>query len=144
VVSKRRNWNAFAGFLLGVAGIVVYFALVLTQDPALHRFLQTPLPNLAMIVLGLSLSIAGVRQALRGTHRGRVVAPVLALLNVGFAGLFGWYLFSYSYRMPAAARAPVVGSVAPDFALRDQRGNEVRLSSLRGRPVVLVFYRGHW
>lgn len=33
-----------------------------------------------------------------------------------------------------------VGAIAPDFTLRDQDGNAVTLSSLRGRNVVLVFY----
>ena len=32
------------------------------------------------------------------------------------------------------------GQEAPDFALADQDGNEVRLSSLRGKRVVLYFY----
>jgi peroxiredoxin len=32
------------------------------------------------------------------------------------------------------------GTPAPDFALRDQEGNEVRLSDLRGRKVVIAFY----
>ena len=35
-----------------------------------------------------------------------------------------------------------VGAVAPDFSLPDQDGNTVRLSDLRGRNVVLVFYPG--
>jgi mycoredoxin-dependent peroxiredoxin len=33
-----------------------------------------------------------------------------------------------------------VGQEAPDFTLRDENGEEVKLSSLRGRNVVLVFY----
>ncbi|OGO50917.1 MAG: hypothetical protein A2148_02145 [Chloroflexi bacterium RBG_16_68_14] len=33
-----------------------------------------------------------------------------------------------------------VGEPAPDFTLRDENNQEVRLSSLRGAPVVLVFY----
>ncbi len=33
-----------------------------------------------------------------------------------------------------------VGESAPDFTLRDESNQEVRLSSLRGAPVVLVFY----
>jgi peroxiredoxin len=33
-----------------------------------------------------------------------------------------------------------VGSEAPDFTLRNEDGEEVTLSSLRGRNVVLVFY----
>ena len=34
------------------------------------------------------------------------------------------------------------GTPAPDFALPDQDGNTVKLSSLRGKNVVLVFYPG--
>ncbi len=33
-----------------------------------------------------------------------------------------------------------VGAQAPDFELQDQHGTPVRLSDLRGRKVVLVFY----
>jgi peroxiredoxin len=33
-----------------------------------------------------------------------------------------------------------IGQEAPDFTLRDEDGQEVTLSSLRGRNVVLVFY----
>ena len=33
-----------------------------------------------------------------------------------------------------------VGAMAPDFALVDHEGREVRLSALRGKNVVLVFY----
>jgi peroxiredoxin len=32
------------------------------------------------------------------------------------------------------------GTPAPDFALRNQDGNEVKLSELRGRKVVIAFY----
>lgn len=33
-----------------------------------------------------------------------------------------------------------MGAVAPEFALLDDKGETVRLSDLRGRPVVLFFY----
>ena len=35
---------------------------------------------------------------------------------------------------------PSVGQPAPDFTLRDQHGQDVTLSELRGMPVVLLFY----
>lgn len=35
-----------------------------------------------------------------------------------------------------------VGSQAPDFTLKDHEGRDVRLSSLRGQRVMLVFYPG--
>jgi hypothetical protein len=143
-MSQRRNWSAVAGLVLGLAGIVAYFSLIQIQDAALHRFLDMPILNIAAFAVGLYLSLAGIRQARQGTHRGRVLAPVLAVLNFGLAGLFGWFLFVYTSRMPAAAHAPAVGAPAPDFALQDERGNGVRLSALRGHPVVLLFYRGYW
>lgn len=45
-----------------------------------------------------------------------------------------------------ARETPVqVGEMAPDFTLADQNGEKRSLSAERGkRPVVLVFYRGHW
>ena len=33
-----------------------------------------------------------------------------------------------------------IGSVAPDFTLRNQHGEEITLSSFRGRKVVIVFF----
>lgn len=36
------------------------------------------------------------------------------------------------------------GKQAPDFSLPDQDGRNLRLSSLRGYRVVLIFYRGYW
>jgi peroxiredoxin Q/BCP len=35
-----------------------------------------------------------------------------------------------------------VGSEAPEFTARDHDGREVRMSALRGKAVVLVFYPG--
>lgn len=34
------------------------------------------------------------------------------------------------------------GDLAPDFELDDIQGNPVRLSSFRGKPVLLAFLRG--
>lgn len=44
--------------------------------------------------------------------------------------------------MPVDSETVPVGQPAPDFALTAIDGSEVRLSALRGRPVVLVFLRG--
>ena len=41
---------------------------------------------------------------------------------------------------PAAGTTPAIGSIAPDFTTRNQHGADVTLSSLRGQPVVIVFY----
>lgn len=39
-----------------------------------------------------------------------------------------------------AGTAPAVGETAPDFELPNQYGEPVRLSSFRGRPVVVIFF----
>jgi len=45
----------------------------------------------------------------------------------------------------AALNEPLsVGTVAPDFELPDAAGEAVRLSELRGKPVVLAFYPLDW
>jgi hypothetical protein len=58
---------------------------------------------------------------------------------------------SLDWRMdfPCSAARPgghalALGSLAPDFGLRDPSGEVVRLSDYRGRPVVLVFYPLDW
>ena len=37
-----------------------------------------------------------------------------------------------------------VGQTVPDFTLAKPGGETLTLSGLRGKNVVLVFYRGHW
>jgi thioredoxin-dependent peroxiredoxin len=46
-------------------------------------------------------------------------------------------MFSWLFSDPLA-----VGTPAPDFSLPDDAGHAVRLSALRGKSVVLVFYPG--
>jgi cytochrome oxidase Cu insertion factor (SCO1/SenC/PrrC family) len=96
-----------------------------------------------------------VRRAFAQTGRwfGKVSASLLAALSVLIAGLFVFYNFSFSAQLPESAGAPKVGEKAPDFALPDQDGREVKLSELvaslgtesgKDRYVLLVFYRGYW
>jgi peroxiredoxin len=44
--------------------------------------------------------------------------------------------------MPVDSETVPVGAEAPDFTLTAIDGREISLSSLRGKPVVLVFLRG--
>jgi mycoredoxin-dependent peroxiredoxin len=45
---------------------------------------------------------------------------------------------------PADLERVAVGTTAPDFDLPNGEGKPLRLSSLRGQRVVVVFYRGQW
>lgn len=45
---------------------------------------------------------------------------------------------------PADLERIQTGAPAPDFTLLTSKGKPLALSELRGRNVVLVFYRGYW
>jgi len=53
-------------------------------------------------------------------------------------------IFALSYQLPEASGFPQAKTVAPDFTLTDQNGEQVTLSDYRGKKVVVVFYRGNW
>jgi cytochrome oxidase Cu insertion factor (SCO1/SenC/PrrC family) len=46
--------------------------------------------------------------------------------------------------LPKPQIASAEGKPAPSFTLKDQHGKDFRLSSLRGKRVLLIFYRGYW
>jgi len=46
--------------------------------------------------------------------------------------------------LPKPQIASAQGKSAPDFTLKDQEGRPFHLASLRGKRVLLVFYRGYW
>ena len=46
--------------------------------------------------------------------------------------------------LPKPQIASAVGKVAPNFTLKDEHGRNFRLASMRGKRVLLVFYRGYW
>jgi peroxiredoxin len=46
--------------------------------------------------------------------------------------------------MPNATKSPEAGDPAPDFTLPTTSDQTITLSSLRGKPVVLVFYPADW
>ena len=142
--STPRNWPAVFGLLLGSAGVVGYFALVVIHDPELAWWIHKPILNLSLVAVGLGLSAIGIGLAYQRKRGGRRLAPVLGLLNGALCGFLLWHLFVASYRLPPAANAPAVGIAAPDFELRNEHGDLVRLSSFRGQNIVLIFYRGFW
>jgi cytochrome oxidase Cu insertion factor (SCO1/SenC/PrrC family) len=66
------------------------------------------------------------------------ILAVVALFALGGTA----YRMLYQYPKPQVPSN--VGKPAPDFTLPDQDGKPFTLSSLRGAPVVLIFYRGYW
>jgi hypothetical protein len=135
---------ALAGLALGVLGVASYLLVVYRLGAWLPEVRNRALPNLALVAAGLALSGLGVARTLarRGSARGRLLAPVLAVVNLTLASAFLWLLYGLAALPPAAG--PTLAAPAPDFALADEQGRTVRLADFRGAPLLLVFYRGHW
>lgn len=70
------------------------------------------------------------------------VTPVLAAL----AGLVSFlvYSFWYSDLGPRHSSALALGRALPNFSVQDENGQKAWSASWRGRPTVLIFYRGNW
>jgi hypothetical protein len=94
-------------------------------------------PSWLLIAAGLTLSAVAVARA-----RRRVVSILLLLSNLFVAGAFASLIY-VSFAVPEA-HGPAIGTAAADFALADQTGKVVRLADFAGKPLLLVFYRGHW
>lgn len=141
-MQRSWNWRIYGGFLVVVLGFASYFVFF-SQFPVTRDF---PWLNLLLLAGGLGLLGQGFLRAWRAPerYRGRISGTALGILSVLIAGLFLTYNFYLSAQLPAAKGAPELGQPAPDFTLPDQDGKPVKLSELRGQPVLLVFYRGYW
>ena len=101
-----------------------------------NRASLKPRREQAVMVLALLLAVAGFF-----LHPG-IVGITLGVVAIIPAGLFllGSSTSGLAFQRPSVA----VGDIAPDFTAQDSAGRPVRLSSLRGSPVLLKFYRGVW
>ncbi len=130
------------GPLIVFLGAVSYF-LIFTRYPALRDF---PWINLPFVLLGLVISFIGLRRAFHPARSipSKVTGSFGFLFSVAVTFLFAAYIFHLSYQLPSATNTPKLDETAPEFALLDSSGSTARLSDLRGKKVVVVFYRGHW
>lgn len=123
---------------------------------------------LALAALGIAVAnwiaywpkIRALRVPLWPTgHQAVAIASVLLALwalqlGTGWLGALGCgtsflvsgaFLFlTLNSRVPQRRPAVAIGEPALDFVLPDSEGHELRLSDLRGRAVLLKFFRGHW
>ena len=67
-------------------------------------------------------------------------------LGIVVVGLSLTYIYYYSGQLPGFERAPAVGDPAPELSVRTPEGRVWSLAEkpLRGRTILLVFYRGNW
>jgi len=92
-------------------------------------------------VVGVVTAAVGLG-ALALAREPGLAGGVAAGLAVGLGGLFllNQVIGQQSRRTPAVA----VGRPILDFSAPDAEGRPFALASLRGRPYLLKFFRGHW
>jgi len=139
LVRSRALGLAALGLALGIAGFVGYFVLVLRFGAWFPGARNNALPSWLLIAAGLALSSVAIARASRGR---RLVASLALVLNVAVAGAFASFIY-VALAVPEA-HGPAVGAPSADFALADQTGKIVQLADFKGKPLLLVFYRGHW
>jgi hypothetical protein len=98
---------------------------------------------IAALTRGLTQSLTTLKKEVRFLHRSRMRKQLYTLI-VLVASVTIAPALDYPLAKPRIAAADAAGKPAPDFALRDQDGKELKLSSLRGKRVLLLFYRAHW
>jgi len=156
IPKRKMNWRIWAGFLLAAASIPGYIGLFarfpITRDG--------PWTSWLMFTAAAWLLWAGTGRAFGNpeAYRGKTMGPILAVISVALAALFGYATLYASRQLPPSVRAPRVGTKAPEFTLADTNGRIVTLSKLLSEPmtareqpfgtkprwVLLVFYRGFW
>ena len=122
---------ALAGMTLTLGAIVWYF-LVINRE-------KVPVsvgPFAASLLLGMATSLAGV-----GLSPG-VATAVPAGVALALGGFILWLLTQR--RLPDGELIVGVGDPMPALVATDDTGADFDLASLKGRRVMLKFFRGSW
>lgn len=124
----------------GAALSVGSFAAYLSTIPS-GKVPARPLGHFALQAVGASLAIGGIAAAL--VSGGGVIAPAVAgTMGLTVSGLFA-YLYSQRATPVGNLRVKVGDPLRPFTALTPE-GTTFDTASLRGRRVLLKFFRGHW
>ncbi len=68
--------------------------------------------------------------------------PIATRIGIVLSLLFS--LLAEAQVLPRPQIASAEGKLAPDFTLKNQEDRSFRLASVRGKRVLLIFYRGYW
>ena len=122
---------AVIGFVMVNAAMTHYFMTIAKETVP-----EDVRPHAAVIVLGAATSVAAI-----GLSPGAATIT-LGVLSVAFAAFLLW-LFAQR-RLPDGTPIARVGEPMPILEAPDQDGKLVRLHDLKGRRVMLKFFRGSW
>jgi hypothetical protein len=126
------------GTLLAVSALVAVVSNLAWYQRKVTTVTAPLRPWREQAIMGLAIFLAGSAFSMRPGVIGYVSGGIAVLL----APLF--VLLTFTSGLPQQRPGVVVGGFAPDFCASDADGKEFRLSNLRGSPVLLKFFRGHW
>lgn len=126
------------GTLLGLIGGAIVVGAG-AQWLRLTRQVRLPKDATPYIIASLVAAALGIAAFVLGTGVVGGAAAGLAIVS----GLSFIALFAASGQAKVKAAVSVGGAVL-DFAATDAEGRSFALASLRGRPFLLKFFRGHW
>lgn len=128
------HWLWF-GVVLVNAPILVLLAWLVSRGPA-RTSSHLPLVT-ACTWLGAAVTLVGTLSL------GDPRPLAWAYTGLGLTGLCA-YLFWYSPLRVDRQSGPRPGQSLPPLTFRDLQGNPVSTAMLRGRPAVILFFRGNW
>lgn len=133
-LSRGGDPFAWAGVLLTTAPFLVILSWIMATRAVART--SARLPGVTVLAaLGLALTLWSA------IYRGAgMEAPVLAAL-----GLAGFLLYAYWYSSlgPRSSQI-VIGKPLASITLRNALGVEISSDDWRGRPSILIFFRGNW
>jgi len=126
------------GLWLALAGMTI---ILVAGTRLMQLTWQVPLPADARPYLAASVAAAALGVAALVAGPGIVGGVIAALDVVGGLAFPALYAFSGQSRTPPAV---TVGGPIIDFTTTDDEDRPFDLAALRGAPVLLKFFRGHW
>ena len=136
-MTRRFNWQLWAGLLLAVAAFLSYFTFF-SRFPVTR---DVPWVTFLLFAIALALLVTGFRRAER-----KIAASIVLAIGAGLIGFFTIGTFVLTKNLPQSQHAPAIGQKAPGFTLPDSNHRNVALSQVAGANsgVLLIFYRGYW
>jgi peroxiredoxin len=128
----------YEGLALTAASVLAVIGNLATHYAKIKSNRAPLRPRREQGVMLVALLLAGGGFALQPGIVGYLLGGVAAILAAMFL------VATATSDLPKKKLAVSVGSIAPDFTATDASGRQFRLSDLRGRPLLLKFYRGFW
>ncbi|PHS22842.1 MAG: alkyl hydroperoxide reductase [Robiginitomaculum sp.] len=133
-LSGGGNVLAWSGVLLANAPFMVRLSWIMIMKDTARTSARFPL-FIGLGATGTALSL----------YAGMNGAPLLAF-DLALVGFVGFFLYSFWYSSFAGRGSDMLkpGQTLVPFTVRSVDGEKISSTDMRGRPHILIFFRGNW